>query len=527
MLPAGQEVQELGRGDRLDLLAQPVERVAMNAREEAAVAPGRTPVDAHAQHDACGFEVHEQRVVAEDRAQRFHPAPENGLRLACRLRREPSVAFAGDAALHGEGVEPLRPGLPFFDRHVAHPEEGLVHLFRVRGLRPGFLAHARDGVRIQRAERVRGLRVERASRHHGLGAPLLEGRVVQERVGLGGEDAARERRRLDGVDGPALDAAVLQGLDDLEEPVHVHRFGEAVLDGLAHDRVIHRHFDRSARQRLRAGQDLRERAREQVVRAHAQERGRDLLAVARALQHERALRVPAPARLEHRRGQERLDQGLAGRGRLQVVEDLAQLEAVLRAQGEHDGFLVRRRLQLEAEAHAELLAQGQSPGAVDLGPEGRVQDELHAAALVEEALQHDPLLRRDGAQGLASRLHVLRDLERRPFRQGRTTGGLQESRGRVLAARLLAQGRDLRGQLARAAGRLAEPERQRRWLALGVGHADHSRRHAQDAPRRVAELEDVAPVGFDRPVLVDRPHQRPFRLLPDLVVRGVGDRAPG
>ena len=39
VLPGEQEAHEIGRADRLDLGAQPVERVAMDARQQAAVAP--------------------------------------------------------------------------------------------------------------------------------------------------------------------------------------------------------------------------------------------------------------------------------------------------------------------------------------------------------------------------------------------------------------------------------------------------------------------------------------------------------
>src|SRR5262249_37644710 len=47
------------------------------------------------------------------------------------------------------------------------------------------------------------------------------------------------------------------------------------------------------------------------------------------------------------------------------------------------------------------------------------------------------------------------------------------------------------------------------------------------APRRVAELEDVARVRLDRPVLVHGADERAFGLEPDLVVGGVRDRAAG
>ena len=49
-------------------------------------------------------------------------------------------------------------------------------------------------------------------------------------------------------------------------------------------------------------------------------------------------------------------------------------------------------LQLEVEGAAEAFAQRQSPGLVDAAAEGRVDDELHAAAFVEEAFGDDGLL---------------------------------------------------------------------------------------------------------------------------------------
>ena len=208
---------------------------------------------------------------------------------------------------------------------------------------------------------------------------------------------------------------------------------------------------------------------------------------------------------------------------MEVVEDLLQLEAVLRAQREDDGLLVGRRLQLEAEAHAEALAQGQAPGLVDPRPEGRVDHELHAAALVEEALQDDARLGGDRAQGLPPRQDVLRDLDRPALGQRRAALRAEAIGGLRDRAALVAQAGQLGRQLARPPGGLAQPEGQRGRLALGVGHADDPRLHADHAPRGVPELEDVPAVALHRPVLVDGADERPVRLLPDLVIRGVGD----
>src|SRR4029079_3634721 len=45
----------------------------------------------------------------------------------------------------------------------------------------------------------------------------------------------------------------------------------------------------------------------------------------------------------------------------------------------------------EIELPTKLLAQRQTPGAVDTAAIGRMHDELHAAGLIEEALKDDVL----------------------------------------------------------------------------------------------------------------------------------------
>ena len=77
---------------------------------------------------------------------------------------------------------------------------------------------------------------------------------------------------------------------------------------------------------------------------------------------------------------------------------------------QHDRVFGGRRLQLEIERPAEALAQREPEGAVDARPERRVQHQLHAAALVEEALDHERLLRGERAERAPSRREVLDDL---------------------------------------------------------------------------------------------------------------------
>src|SRR5439155_15654758 len=69
------------------------------------------------------------------------------------------------------------------------------------------------------------------------------------------------------------------------------------------------------------------------------------------------------------------------------AEHFLQRERMRRAERQEDALLRRRRLQLEIEPLAKLLAQSEAPGAVDAAAERRVQHQLHAARFVEEALE--------------------------------------------------------------------------------------------------------------------------------------------
>ena len=85
------------------------------------------------------------------------------------------------------------------------------------------------------------------------------------------------------------------------------------------------------------------------------------------------------------------------------LEDVGEGEAVLLGEGDVDAVVGGGGLQFEVEAAAEAFAQGESEGLVDAAAEGSVQDELHAAAVVEEALGDDGGLgghgSEDGAAG--------------------------------------------------------------------------------------------------------------------------------
>jgi hypothetical protein len=82
-------------------------------------------------------------------------------------------------------------------------------------------------------------------------------------------------------------------------------------------------------------------------------------------------------------------------------------------QRQNDRVFGRGCLQLEVESAAEALAQRQSPRAIDAAAERRVDDQLHAAGFIEEALEHDRLMRRQAAEGRVRRREIRDDLRSR------------------------------------------------------------------------------------------------------------------
>ena len=92
---------------------------------------------------------------------------------------------------------------------------------------------------------------------------------------------------------------------------------------------------------------------------------------------------------------------------------------------------------------------------------------------------------------------------------------------------VVAQPRHRVRQLVGARRRLAQPERNRRRLAVRILDAHAARLDAPDPVRRVAELEDVAGEALDGEVLVDGADELAGGLEHDVVVGVVGNRAAG
>src|SRR5712664_646502 len=80
------------------------------------------------------------------------------------------------------------------------------------------------------------------------------------------------------------------------------------------------------------------------------------------------------------------------------MEDVSERKTVLLAKRNIQAVVRGGGLQLEIERAAETLAQRKSPGFVDAAAEGRVDDQLHAATFIEEALGDHRCLRGHRAQ---------------------------------------------------------------------------------------------------------------------------------
>ena len=270
---------------------------------------------------------------------------------------------------------------------------------------PSVFANAIDRCLIELPELLRRLDVEPAPGDHRLGAAFLERRVIEEGVRLGVDHLVGEWGRLRRVARHQREPSRRHPLEHALQTGEVHRFEQTVRDGLLHQRVI---GNLAVPHEVLGTRELvGEYRSDQVLRIHPLERRGDLLPAARAQHGQRPGRVPTPARAEHRRVEHRLYQQMLRGFGLQILEHILEREAVLGSERQDDRVLGGGGLELEIEAATEALAERESPRAVDPTPERRVQHQLHPARLVEEALQHEGLLRRDDSQDLLRGVEIL------------------------------------------------------------------------------------------------------------------------
>ena len=97
---------------------------------------------------------------------------------------------------------------------------------------------------------------------------------------------------------------------------------------------------------------------------------------------------------------------------MKEMKDIGERKAVLLAERNVQAVVSRRGLQLEVERTAKALAQRQAPGLVNARSKRRVDNELHAAAFVEEALGDYRGLRGNRPKQCAARYNIFDSLLR-------------------------------------------------------------------------------------------------------------------
>ncbi len=150
-----------------------------------------------------------------DRSQALEP-PANDLRQGllrcghCRLEqrasfgRHPQIPARGPAnachpALCRELVHERRPrgiAAAFLLGQEREPRQRVVQFVGRRGIRPGLVANPGDRFAVEPAEVGGGGWIDPAAAHHGLGAALLQRRIVKIRIGARGQRLERQRRGL-------------------------------------------------------------------------------------------------------------------------------------------------------------------------------------------------------------------------------------------------------------------------------------------------------------------------------------------
>ena len=484
------------------------------ARDPDVIAAGALVVDPGGADGAAGADE-----AVEGRDQRF-----GSVGVMC------GSVIGGGAMCGGARLNAARPNAPKPNpRRPDHPaEQGIVQFVGVAQRGSGGVDDSGDGFGIERAEAV-GVDLEAAAERDRAGAALFEGGVVEEGIGVGVEQFVADRRCLGRVDGVDADGSALDAAQHVAEAVDVHPVAHAVGEGLLHERVVGG-VDGTVHVLL-AGGGVGEDGGEQVFGAHAEEVGRHRAAGVAAEEREAADGGPAPARAEQGGvGDHRLGEHALGGGGGDEVEDGGQREAVVGAEGDDEAVVGGGGLQLEVEGGAESLAQGEAPGAVDAAAERGVDDELHAAALVEEALGDEGGVGGQQAEGLAAGGEVVGDKRS----GGRGQGGLvAEPAGDGFAGHAAgeavfdvgAETADGGGELGGAGGGFAKPERHGGVGAGGVLDADAAGLDAADAPGGVAEQEDVAGAAVDGEVFIDGADDGFVGLGDDGVVGAVGDGA--
>ncbi len=325
------------------------------------------------------------------------------------LRITPHVEFYNPPLLD-QSREVNRPILYFSDRQPQQRQQRIVQFIRIAHDRPGLPLHLLDRRRVQRSNFSCQLSWKRAPHLHRTRPPLFQWRVVEKRIGIRIQDLVRERRRQRRIDRHTANGAGFDLLEKDSQPVEVHRLSETVTQGLVHERMIRHPACSFTNHIVLTGQRVGEDGPKQIFCLHPLDLRRDFFAMGETQQHQRATDIPAPARHKHRRLQYGGKQDLAKRMAVQEPEHRLERKTVFLSERDHNPVVCRRGLQFEIKGHTESLPQGEAPGTVDPASKWRVQDQLHPAALIEEPLRHNRLLRRHGSEHRLACQYILYNL---------------------------------------------------------------------------------------------------------------------
>ena len=437
------------------------------------------------------------------------------------------------AARRDQLVEPRLPGGAIVA--VRQPDEALervVQLVGVAHVGPGLRAHLVDRRLVERADAAApGSRIGAAQRRRrGRGAPRAARRRGTRRGWRSGSRAPSATAPAVSTRRVRISPASMR-VEHGAQAVDVHRLVQAVVDGLVDQRMVGQ-LDRARcgcrRSRAAPGRPPPAGPR----RACAGCIGHPLAAAVKrssasarvAFQRQRVPNIGAASAACTRSSSRRCGPHHAGTrsssGKLCCSPSESTMPSSVAAACSSKSKLTQKRLR-SARPQARLMRAA----------ERRVQHELHAAALVEEALGDDASSQVGTVPSTAMVLGDVGDeLRRRRRRRGRTRAARQRrSRSAAVAERgRRSRWRRSRDRLATARACAPAPRRARTGSSAArprVLDADPAGLDAADAPRVVAEQEDVAAHALDREVLVDLADVGVGRVLDDVVVGGVGDGA--
>src|ERR1700678_2200974 len=266
----------------------------------------------------------------------------------------------------------------------------------VAQLWPALLAHRLDRPLIQPPCSVSDTGRNCTAQRDRARSSLLEAGFVEKGIGIGVHQFVRKHRWYRSVDGQTTYAAVLDVAQNVSQSFKIHRFLQHILHHLVDQRMVGNL--NVADDGFKARCSLRKYAGHEVFRARALYLGSDPLPLGKTQQLQAASCRPPPSRLEDRGGDRCLFEQLFRGLLVQELEDVHQCKTVLLGERDIDAVVGRSCLKFKIEAAAEPFAQGKAPRLVNTSSERRMQDKLHASALVEESLSNNSDLGRNCAQ---------------------------------------------------------------------------------------------------------------------------------